>query len=81
MKTVTMHAAKTHLSRLVDEALAGEEVIIARRNKPLVKLSVVEETHGKRHVGSLPDLVVQMDDNFNDSLDDWSDEIFPQTKS
>jgi len=38
MKTVNLHAAKTHLSRLVDEAVEGEEVIIAKAGKPMVRL-------------------------------------------
>ncbi|MEB3200215.1 MAG: type II toxin-antitoxin system prevent-host-death family antitoxin [Synechococcaceae cyanobacterium] len=33
------HDAKTHLSRYVDQALAGEEVVIARAGKPLVRLA------------------------------------------
>ncbi len=39
MHQVTIHEAKTHLSRLVQEAIGGEEVIIAKNHKPLVKLS------------------------------------------
>jgi prevent-host-death family protein len=39
---VNMHAAKTQLSRLVDRALAGEEVVIARDGVPQVKLVPVE---------------------------------------
>jgi prevent-host-death family protein len=35
---VTIHAAKTNLSRLVARAEAGEEIIIARGNKPVAKL-------------------------------------------
>ena len=38
MKTVNLHAAKTHLSRLVDEAVEGKDVVIARAGKPLVRL-------------------------------------------
>ena len=38
MKTVNLHAAKTHLSRLVDEAAAGEEIVIAKAGKPMVRL-------------------------------------------
>ena len=34
----TVHAAKTHLSRLIDAALAGEEVVIAKGSKPVIKL-------------------------------------------
>ena len=38
MTTVDIHAAKTHLSRLVDRAAAGEEVIIAKAGRPVVRL-------------------------------------------
>lgn len=38
MQVINIHAAKTQLSRLVDEAPAGNEVIIARAGKPVAKL-------------------------------------------
>jgi prevent-host-death family protein len=38
MATVNLHAAKTHLSRLVDQAAAGEDVVIAKAGKPMVRL-------------------------------------------
>lgn len=38
MRTVNMHEAKTHLSRLVDRAAKGEPFIIAKAGKPLVKV-------------------------------------------
>lgn len=38
MTTVTVHEAKTHLSRLIADALAGKEVIIARGKEPAVRL-------------------------------------------
>ncbi len=38
MRTVNMHEAKTHLSRLVAAAASGEPFIIARAGKPLVKV-------------------------------------------
>lgn len=41
MHTINMHEAKTHLSALVEEALRGEEVVIARAGKPLVRLEPV----------------------------------------
>jgi prevent-host-death family protein len=41
---VNLHDAKTHLSRYVDQALAGEEVVIARAGKPLVKLVPLDDT-------------------------------------
>jgi len=50
MATVTVHEAKTHLSRLIADALAGKEVIIARGKEPAVKLVPVE-TKPKRVPG------------------------------
>ena len=38
MKTVNIQDAKTHLSRLVEEAVQGEEIVIAKAGKPYVKL-------------------------------------------
>ena len=42
MKQVNLHAAKTHLSRLVDEAVDGEDIVIAKAGKPMVRLVPVE---------------------------------------
>ncbi|HEY8054869.1 MAG TPA: type II toxin-antitoxin system prevent-host-death family antitoxin [Terriglobales bacterium] len=44
MKTVNVHEAKTHLSRLIQEAVEGESFIIARAGKPLVKVVALEGT-------------------------------------
>jgi prevent-host-death family protein len=38
MKTVNIHEAKTHLSKLIQKVLKGEEVIISKYGEPLVKL-------------------------------------------
>lgn len=42
MKTVNMHEAKTHLSKLVEAATKGEPFVIAKAGKPLVKVVMVE---------------------------------------
>lgn len=44
MKTVNIHEAKTHLSRLVEEAAAGNVFIIAKAGKPLVKVMPLSAT-------------------------------------
>lgn len=62
MKTVNMHQAKTHLSRLVEEAAAGEEIVIARAGKPLVRLVAVAVTDGPRQLGALAGKVLERDD-------------------
>jgi prevent-host-death family protein len=53
MKTVNIHEAKTHLSRLVEEAASGEEIVIAKAGKPLVKLVPLSATAGPRRLGLL----------------------------
>lgn len=55
MRTVNMHQAKTHLSRLVDRASKGEGFIIARAGKPLVKVVPIEprDTALPRRLGFL----------------------------
>jgi prevent-host-death family protein len=49
----TVHQAKTQLSKLIAAALEGEEVIIARGAKPVVKLTPVEPARKKRVFGAL----------------------------
>lgn len=41
MKTVNIHEAKTHLSRLIEEAVRGEAVVIAKAGRPLVQMTAV----------------------------------------
>jgi len=53
MSTFTIHKAKTNLSRLIEKAAAGEEVIIARGSKPVAKLVSVGAVKGKRQPGAL----------------------------
>ena len=55
MTTVNIHAAKTQLSRLVDQAAAGEEIIIAKAGRPVAKLTALNagEARQKRVLGSL----------------------------
>ncbi len=42
MQTINIHEAKTHLSRFVDQAATGEEIIIARAGKPVARLLPLE---------------------------------------
>jgi prevent-host-death family protein len=51
MTTVTVHAAKTQLSKLIARAEAGEEVIIARGKKSVVRLVPVEKAQPRRQSG------------------------------
>jgi prevent-host-death family protein len=53
LRVVTIHQAKTNLSRLIRKASEGEEVVIARGSKPVARLVAVGEVKGKRRPGSL----------------------------
>lgn len=48
MTTVNIHKAKTHLSRLVEEAAKGKPFIIAKAGKPMVKVIALDAPTGKR---------------------------------
>ncbi len=48
---VNIHEAKTHLSRLVDRAAAGEEIIIGRAGKPVARLVALKPPAEKRRLG------------------------------
>jgi prevent-host-death family protein len=47
MKTINIHEAKTHLSRLVEEAADGESFVIAKAGKPMVKVTALNAPVGK----------------------------------
>jgi len=53
MPIVTIHAAKTHLSRLVARAERGEEIVLARGNHPVAKLVPYHPHAAKRQFGAL----------------------------
>lgn len=64
MTVVNVHEAKTNLSRLIEQALRGEEVVIARNGVPAVRLVQVEaggERKPKRQGGFLKGQIVEID--------------------
>ena len=64
MKTVNVHAAKTHLSALLDEAAAGEEIIIAKAGKPVARLTALPPSKMGLVLGSMQGKI-QMRDDFD----------------
>ncbi|HZR25719.1 MAG TPA: type II toxin-antitoxin system prevent-host-death family antitoxin [Vicinamibacterales bacterium] len=64
--------AKAHFSTLVDKALAGEEVVIARDNKPLLKLVPYHDPSIKLKPGALKGQIWIADD-FDAPIDDFRD--------
>jgi prevent-host-death family protein len=52
-KTINIHEAKTHLSRIVEDVAAGSEVIIAKAGKPMARLVPLESTPKAKNLGLL----------------------------
>jgi len=67
MPTYTVHDAKTNLSKLIEQAEAGEEVIIARRDKPAVRLVPIADAKPQRRFGAYRGQIT-IDDAFFEPL-------------
>ena len=65
---VNMHQAKTHLSRLVERAHRGEEIILAKAGKPYAKLVPLEEKKPGRQPGQLAGILPPLSDAFFEPL-------------
>jgi prevent-host-death family protein len=68
MKTYTVHQAKSQLSKLIQKALHGEEIVITNRQKPVVQLTALRPS--KRKLGFLGS-GVWMSHDFNSPLKDF----------
>lgn len=75
MIEVNIHEAKTHLSRLINAVLRGEEVIISRRNEPVARLVPLEKPAVQRELGWGGEVGMWMADDFDDTLDDFGDYV------
>ena len=53
METVSIHKTKPQLSRLVEKACKGEDIVIARGSKPVVRLVAIQDARGNRKPGTL----------------------------
>ena len=75
MTVINVHAAKTNLSRLIERACEGEEIVIARNNEPVVRLVPVRAAPPRRQRGSLEGQVFVPDSFFeplsDDELEAW----------
>jgi prevent-host-death family protein len=76
MRTVNMHEAKTHLSRLVDRAAKGEPFIIAKAGKPLVKVVPLDAAPAGeiKRLGFMPGINVP--DDFDTMFQDEIEKMF-----
>lgn len=72
MHTVTIHEAKTHLSRLLQECLRGDTVIIAKGKTPIAKLTALHPPKHQRRLGGGKEVVTFIGDDFDAPLNDFS---------
>jgi prevent-host-death family protein len=72
MAQFNIHVAKAHLSELIQKAMLGEEVVIARDNKPVVKLVALHPPKPQRQLGFSKGQV-EIAPDFNAPLDDFKD--------
>jgi prevent-host-death family protein len=73
-EVVNMHQAKTTLSRLVERALAGEDVVIARNGEPLVRLVPIPKKREPRIPGRMKGkiwIAPDFDNMTEEELKDW----------
>ena len=75
MASYGMHEAKTHLSRLVNEAVAGEDVVIKRNGKAVARLVPVEEKpkDGLLSLRGIYKGQIHIADDFDDLPDGWEE--------
>lgn len=72
MKPVNVAEAKARLSELIDAALDGQEVVIARRNVPLVRLTAVDSAKVRPEFGKLRGKV-RLEADFDNPLADFDE--------
>jgi prevent-host-death family protein len=65
MKIINVQNAKTHLSRLIEQAVAGEEIVIGKHGKPMVRLCAYAPRKEMRPLGGLEGRV-QIAPDFDD---------------
>ena len=85
MATVSVYNARAEFSRLIERALAGEEIVITRRGKPAVRLVPVEDALQPRKPGALKGKLELPEGFFNPLPDDiidafYESRIFPDEK-
>ncbi|MEA2083404.1 MAG: type II toxin-antitoxin system Phd/YefM family antitoxin [Thermodesulfobacteriota bacterium] len=73
MTQLNIAEAKAHFSEIIQKALLGEEIIIAKGHRPLVKIVPLSTTGNKRKPGSGTGQLQYMADDFDAPLDDFKE--------
>ena len=75
MQTFNIHEAKTHFSRLIEQAAGGDTIIIAKAGKPLVKLIALDAPPTPSRLGFLAG-EFQVPDDFNEMMAPEIEDMF-----
>lgn len=75
MKSVNIHEAKTHLSRLVERVQAGEEIVIAKAGRPAARLVPIEGARAPVKIGGLKQ-PLPVPDDFNTMFEKEIEALF-----
>ena len=75
MTIVSIHEAKTHFSKLIQRALAGEEVIVSRGKEPVDKIVPIPEAKKERKPGGTKGLVKRISPDFDDPLEEFEEHM------
>jgi prevent-host-death family protein len=75
MKQYNIAEAKSRFSELIKLALSGEEVVIARDNKPLIRLAPVNEPRKKRLPGSAKGQILAISSDFDELPADFEEYV------
>jgi len=71
--TYTIHQAKTNLSKLIQQALNGEEITIAKGKMPVVKLTPVSTALPERRFDGAKEAIGFISEDFDDEIDDFEE--------
>ena len=77
MRTINIHEAKTHLSRLIEQAAKGEPFVIAKAGKPMVKVMAIDapDVRAMKRVGFLAG-EISVPDDFDQMGRDEIEQLF-----
>lgn len=74
MQQIELSQARLNLADLLSEALKGEEIVFTENNRPVLRLTRITEPKPKRTLGTAQGQV-WMSPDFNDSYEDFSDDL------
>ncbi len=75
MAIVSIHEAKTHFSRLIQRALAGEEIIVSKGKEPVVKIVPIPEAKKERSPGGAKGMIKRISPDFDEPLEEFEEYI------